>query len=169
MAGGGDFFAGGAFGAALLRLFDVDAPAAFFLESALVSARFLLRLEAERAVSVSAVLAFDFALLAGVFVSVGSVAGRREPRRDVAAGASAASVRPATVLDLAFASSPGVATVPERVRAEVPVPLALGAASAGSPAFGAVGEVPRWRGRNSVAAASVAAGSAFGLGSDPDP
>ncbi|MFN5551774.1 MAG: hypothetical protein ACK5BF_02790, partial [Hyphomonadaceae bacterium] len=92
LAGGGDFFVGLAFGAALVRLLCAGALEAFFLGSAFVSVRLLFLLDAGRVVSGSAVFAFVFALdldlLAGALVSAGSAAGRRELRRFVAAGAS---------------------------------------------------------------------------------
>jgi hypothetical protein len=162
LAGGGDFFVGLAFGAALVRLLCAGALEAFFLGSAFVSVRLLFLLDAGRVVSGSAVFAFVFALdldldlLAGALVSAGSAAGRRELRRFVAAGASSpALVRLAGVAAFDFGSSAGTGVALERVRER-----AVGFATAvGSPAFGAAGVVPRWRERSGVGVA-LAAGSA---------
>ena len=165
LAGGADFLLGAAFGAALVRLLGAAVLDDFFLGSALVSGRFLFRLEAGRVVSVSAafVLALDLDLLAGALVSAGSAAGRRELRRFVVAGASSSAFfRLAAVPDLVFVSSAGVEAVPERVRDRVdglgagvasasrePEPPDLGlavvelAAVLGSPAFGVAGVAPR--------------------------
>ena len=138
MAGGGDFLAGAALGAALVRLEEAGVLDVFFLGSAFVSGRFLFRLEAGRVVSVSAAFALDFDLLTGALASAGSAAGRRELRRFVAGGVSSpALVRLAGVAALVFASSAGA--VPERVRERVD---GL-AGSVVSPAFGVAGAVPR--------------------------
>ncbi len=105
-AGGGDFLAGLALGAALSRLLDFAVLVAFFFGSTLSSGRLLFRVRVRLVASVSAALAFDFALLAGAFAAVGSVTGPREERREFLAGSDA----------LAFASSTGAVAPPERVR-----------------------------------------------------
>ncbi len=128
-AGGGDFLAGLALGAALSRLLDVAVLVAFFFGSALASGRLLFRVEVRLVVSVSADFAFDFALLAGAFAAVGSGVVPREERREFLAGSAA----------LAFASSTGAAAPPERVRNLVEA-LTEGV---GSEAFGTVGVVLR--------------------------
>ena len=140
LAGGGDFFVGLGFGAALVRLLGAGALEVFFLGSAFVSGRLLFRVEAGRVVSDSVAFVLDLDLVAGALVSAGSTAGRREPRRFVVAGTSSADlVRPAGVAAFVFGSSAGAGVAPERVRER-----AGGfAASVGSPAFGAAGVVPR--------------------------
>ena len=127
-AGGGDFLAGLALGAALSRLLGVAVLVAFFLGSTLACGRLLFWVEVRPVVSVSAALAFDFALLAGAFAAVGSGVGPREERRAFAAGSA-----------LVFASSTGAVAPPERVRDFVGA--VTGAVS--SVAFGAVGVVLR--------------------------
>ena len=128
-AGGGDFLAGLALGTALSRLLDFAVLVAFFFGSTFSSGRLLFRVGVRLVASVSAALAFDFALLAGAFAAVGSVVGPREERRVFLAGSDA----------LVFASSTGAVAPPERVRDFVE---AL-AGAVGSEAFGAVGVVLR--------------------------
>ncbi len=152
-AGGGDFLAGLALEAALLRLLGVAVLLVFFLESTLASGRFLFLVEVRLFVSVSAAFAFDFAfdfaLLAVAFATVGSVVGLRWERRAFVAGSAA----------LALASSTAAAAPPERVRNRVEA-LTGGV---GSVAFGAVGVVLRWRVRTDVGF-GVLAGSIVAFG-----
>ena len=128
-AGGGVFLAGVTLEVAFLRLLGAVVLEAFFLGSTLASGRLLFRLEVRLLVSVSAALAFDFALRSGAFVAVGSMVGPREARRALLAGSAA----------LAFASSTGAAAPPERVRNLVDAVTG----GVGSVAFGAVGVVLR--------------------------
>jgi hypothetical protein len=127
-AGGGDFLVGLALGAALSRLLGVAVLVAFFLGSTLARGRLLFWVEVRLVVSVSAALAFDFALLAGAFAAVGSVVGPREERRVFLAGSA-----------LVFASSTGAVAPPERVRDFVDAVTG----AVGAVAFGAVGVVLR--------------------------
>ena len=113
----GDFLAGLAFGAALALFLDDALAVLFFLRSAPVSGRFLLRLDAGRFGSAFDAFVFDLVLLADVLVLAGSVAGLREVRRFAAEGASSpALIRLAGVSGSGLASPPGVGVEPVRAR-----------------------------------------------------
>jgi hypothetical protein len=148
-AGGGDFLVGLSLGASFFRLLGAALLVAFFLESTLSSGRLLFRVEVRLFGSVSAAFAFDFALPAGAFATVGSGVGLRGERRAFVAGSAA----------LAFSSSTGAEAPPERARNRVEA-LTGGV---GSVALGAVGAVLRWRVRNAVGV-DVLAGSVVAFG-----